>query len=158
MTGPAKASPNIARGVLGAILGALAGLPLGLVFYAVARAFFLSSDLWSSDAIMLAIIGTTAAATAYFAGSHGARPTRGGKIAVHSITGFLIGALVTGPLVGALVGIIGGIMGVSQREGAFAMGIAFTIVPLAGLLGGIALAIFMGRRAAKRGIGAGSAS
>jgi LytS/YehU family sensor histidine kinase len=158
MTEPAKASPNVAKGVLGAILGALAGLPVGFVFYMVARAFLLSTDLWSSDAVMWAIIGATAAAFAYLAGSHGARPTRGGKIAVRSMTGFLIGALVTGPAVGALVGIIGGMMGVSQREGAFAMGVAFTIVPLAGLLGGIALAVFMGRRAARQGVSAGPAA
>jgi hypothetical protein len=41
---------------------------------------------------------------------------------------------------------IGGLLGVSQREGAFAMGVVFGIGPLAGVLGGMAIAIWWGTR------------
>jgi hypothetical protein len=154
MSPPAGPSPDVAKGALGAILGALGGLPLGFVIYMVAREFVLPTDLWSSDGAMWAIIGGTAAGVAFLAGSQGARPTRRGRIVVRSIMGFMIGALVAGPAIGAIIAMIGGMAGVSQREGAFAMGVVFTIVPLAGLVAGVALAIVMGRRAARQTDGA----
>lgn len=132
------------------MLGAVAGLPIGFVLYLVAREAILPTDLWSSDLVMWSIVGGTVATTVVLSTRHGVRPTRGGKIAIRSMIGFLIGAIVTGPVFGFMFFVVGDMMGVSQFEGAFAMGVAFTIVPIASLIGGLALAVYMGRRAASQ--------
>lgn len=62
------------------------------------------------------------------------------------VLGFVAGAIVVGLGSGIAVFTIGDLMGVSQAEGAFAMGVAFTLVPLAGLVGGVIGAIWLGRK------------
>lgn len=45
--------------------------------------------------------------------------------------------------------LLGELLGVSQREGAFAMGLAFTIAPAIAVASGAAAAVWAGRRAAR---------
>lgn len=66
--------------------------------------------------------------------------------ALRAVLGFLLGAVALGLGVGIAALTLGEIAGVSQAEGAFAMGVAFTLVPLAALAGGVAGAIWFARR------------
>ncbi len=148
MAAPGPGSPLSA--LFGAVLGGGIGLPLGFLAYMVAREVILPTDLWSSDSVMWNIIGLVMAVAAWIGARQGYRPSRGGHVALRSLLGFFVGALASGLIVGALALTIGELAGVSQREGAFAVGVVFMIVPLAGLIGGAVLAVIMGRRAARR--------
>jgi hypothetical protein len=72
-----------------------------------------------------------------------------GRVAGRALLGFLIGAPVAGFCAAVVALTAGEIAGVSQREGAFAMGVIFTLAPLAALAGGLALAIVLARRASR---------
>jgi hypothetical protein len=145
--GPRRGSR--AAALLGLLVGGVVGLPLGFLAYAVARETLLPTSLWSSDAVMWAIVAAVTLACAASGARQGARPTRRGHALRRALLGLLLGAILGGLAIGAAALVIGEVLGVSQREGAFAMGVAFFIVPLSGLLCGVATAIWMGRRAAR---------
>jgi hypothetical protein len=122
---------------LGLVLGALLGLPVGFLAYLVARETVLPTGLWSSDGVMWAVILAVAAAAALA----GWRLRR----ALRALVGFLVGGAVSGVLAAVLAFAIGEAVGVSQREGAFAMGVVFGLAPLAALVGGVAAAAWAAR-------------
>ena len=138
---------SAAAGVMGLVLGAVTGLPLGFVAYMVVREVLLPTSLWSSDGVMWGVIGLVVALGGGIGLKNGAAPSRGGRAAVRGLIGFLLGALGGGFAGGAIALTLGELLGVSQMEGAFAMGVAFGVMPLSALLGGACLAFWMGRRA-----------
>ena len=103
--------------------------------------------LWSSDTVMWAVVGSGAAACALIGAMQGGWPTRLGHALLIALLGFFLGSLVLGIGTGLAAFLIGAAIGVPQREGSFAMGVVFGLVPLAALLGGIVLAAWTGRRA-----------
>lgn len=145
-----RAAGSAGRAVLGAILCGCAGLPLGFLAYMVVRATVLPPSLWSSDVPMWGITGGIAAAAAGLGTWHGARPTRQGHAMLRGLGGFLAGAVAGALGAGILAGMIGAALGVLQREGAFAMSVAFSLMPIGGLLTGLALAAWMARSAWRR--------
>ena len=134
-----RARPAAKASILGLLLRAAIGLPMGLLIYMVVRETVLPTELWSSDGIMWGIIAAVTLACAAL----GALP--GGR-AGKALLGFLLGAVLAGFGGGVIALTLGEVLGVSQREGAFAMGVVFTIVPLCALVGGTALGLWMGRR------------
>lgn len=134
-------------GAVGLVLGVVMGLPLGFVVYMVVREVLLPTSLWSSDGVMWGVIGVVVVLGGGIGLKNGAAPSRGGRAAVRGLIGFLLGALGGGFAGGAIALTLGELLGVSQREGAFAMGVAFGVMPLSALLGGACLAFWMGRRA-----------
>lgn len=151
---PGEASRVVARrqgsagaAVAGLVIGGVVGLPFGFLVYLVARETVLPSSLWSSDALMWGVIGAVMALLGLAGAMQGARPTRLGQALKTGLLGLLVGALLGGLSGGLLALTIGEILGVSQMEGAFAMGVVFGVMPVAGLLGGLALAFWMGRKA-----------
>lgn len=59
-------------------------------------------------------------------------------------------ALLGGPAIGALALVAGSVLGVSQREGAFAMGVVFVIAPIGAILVGLGVGVWRGLRAWRR--------
>lgn len=145
--GQKSALKVIARTILGGALG----LPLGFLGYMLAREFILPTTLWSSDRVMWAII----AAIVVLCSATGLAPafltSRRAEIALSVVRGFALGALL-GTVASVVVALaLGALFQVSQREGAFAMGVLFTIAPLGGLLGGVILALIRLLRTDKAG-------
>ena len=135
------------RALIGVAIGAAVAWPVGFVLYMVAREVALPTNLWSSNAVEQAIIGAVVLAGAALGAWQGGRPSRLGHALLHALIGLLVGALVAGLLAGIIASTLGEVLGVSQHEGAFAMGVAFTVMPLAALIGGNLWAIRTGRRA-----------
>lgn len=133
--------------LIGLGLGGGVGIPLGFLAYLVLRETALPDALWSSEPVMWAVIATVALGAALLGAMQGGRPSRIGHALLVGLLGLFVGSLVSGLAAGVLAFLLGAALGVSQREGAFAMGVIFTLVPLAGMLGGLVLAIRMGRRA-----------
>jgi small-conductance mechanosensitive channel len=121
---------------LGLVLGALVGLPAGFLAYLIARETVLPTALWSSDGVMWAVILLVTAGAALA----GWRLRR----ALRALVGFLLGGIAAGVLATLAAFAIGEAVGVSQREGAFAMGVVFGLAPLAALVGGVAAAVWAG--------------
>lgn len=147
---PGREPGSAGRGVFGAVLGGLLGFPLGFLAYMILRETVLSTSLWSSDGLMWAVILAVALVCAVVGGWQGRRPSRAGHALFRAMLGFFLGAAFCA-IAGVLIAFtLGELLGVSQREGAFAMGVIFGIGPMAGLLGGIAMAIWWGARAWRR--------
>ncbi|MCL4766641.1 MAG: hypothetical protein KJZ80_10445 [Hyphomicrobiaceae bacterium] len=72
-----------------------------------------------------------------------------GRLALRAVLAFLVTAAVAYLLVLAGGLLLGEILGVSQREGAYAMGLAFTIAPAVAVLSGVVAAIRAGSRATR---------
>ncbi len=70
---------------------------------------------------------------------------RPGRAILVALAAFLFGGILIGIAAGLAAFAIGALVGVSQAEGAFAMGVA-AMMPLAGVVGGLALAIWLGWR------------
>jgi hypothetical protein len=136
---------SAARAAGGLLLGGVILLPVGFLLGFVALEMLLPSPpglaaAWSVTGLVT-LLGAAGGAI------QGARPTRLGHAAMRGLGGLLGGAVI-GALLGLLVaGLMGAALGASQSEGAFAMGVVFGIMPLAGLAGGIALAAWSARRA-----------
>ncbi len=147
---PGREPGSAGRGILGAVIGGFLGFPLGFLIYMVLRETVISTSLWSSDGLMWSVILAVMLLCATIGGSQGGRPSRAGHALLRSLIGFCLGAAFCA-IAGMLIAFtLGGFLGVSQREGAFAMGVIFGIGPMAGLLGGLAMAIWWGRRAWRR--------
>ncbi|HEV7266578.1 MAG TPA: hypothetical protein VGN83_16885 [Falsiroseomonas sp.] len=134
-------------GLIGLVIGGTIGLPLGFLTYLVAREVVLPTELWSSDAVMWAIILAVVLGAALLGLLQGASPSRLGHALLIGLLGFALGSLVSGILSGVLAMGYAAVAGVSQREGAYAMGVVFGLMPVMAALGGIAAAIWTGRRA-----------
>ena len=137
------------RTVVGAVLGGVAGTGLGFVVYMVLRELVIPTSLWSSDGIMWGIIVAVAAAMAVFgarAGKTGGTRQRGGstglRIVVGVFLGFIAGAV--GALVLSMLAAV--VFNISQREGAYAMGVAFFYMPVGALVGAVTGAVLAARR------------
>jgi len=139
------------RALIGLTIGAAVGWPIGFILYMVARDMVLPTSLWSSNAIEQAMIGAVVLGGAALGAWQGGSPSRLGNALLRGLIGLLVGGMVAGLLAGIIAITLGEVLGVSQREGAFAMGVALTIVPLAALIGGIVWAIRTGRRAWRSG-------
>jgi hypothetical protein len=147
---PGREPGSAGRGILGAVIGGFLGFPLGFLVYMVLRETVISTSLWSSDGLMWSVVLVVMLACAAIGGSQGRRPSRAGHALLRAILGFVLGATFCA-IAGMLIAFtLGELLGVSQMEGAFAMGVVFTIGPIAGLLGGIAVAIWWGSRAWRR--------
>lgn len=137
---PPGREPNL----LGPVIGGVLGIPLGFLLYLVLRETVIPTDLWSSDGLMWAIVVAVMLVCAAIGGSVDGRA---GHALLRAILGFFLGAILCAVASVAIALTLGGMLGVSQREGGFAMGVIFGIGPLAGLLGGLGMAIWWGRRA-----------
>ncbi len=132
---------------IGLLVGGFVGLPAGFLAYMVLREAVLPTDLWSSNPTMWAIIAAVALPSAALGAMQGGRPTRMGHTLLIALLGFFVGSLVSGLAAGLLAFGIAAIAGVSQREGSFAMGVVFSLMPMAAVVGGVVLAWWTGRRA-----------
>jgi hypothetical protein len=147
---PGREPGSAGRGILGAVIGGFVGFPLGFLVYMVLRETVISTSLWPSDGLMWMVVLAVTLACAAIGGLQGRRPSRAGYALLRTVLGFFLGAAFCA-IAGILIAFtLGELMGVSQMEGAFAMGVVFTIGPMAGLLGGIAVAIWWGSRAWRR--------
>jgi hypothetical protein len=153
---PATAAPppprrgSLLGGLVGAVIGGVIGLPLGFLAYMVAREVALPTDLWSSDGVMWAIILAVAGPAALIGLRQGAAPSRLGHALAVGLLGFLLGSLAFGMVAGIIGAFFAPTSGAGDRAAGFAMGLVFGLMPLAGFLGGLGLALHMGRRAWQR--------
>ncbi|MGK7866882.1 hypothetical protein [Falsiroseomonas sp. E2-1-a20] len=144
---PGRKPSSPGRALVGFLLGAAMALPLGFLVAFILLEFLLSPELVPSIPGLWVLVAVIALAGAAGGARHGARPTRLGHAAMRGIGGFLGGAIL-GALTSLFVAAgLGAVLDVSQREGAFAMGVVFAIMPLGGLIGGLGLALWMARRA-----------
>lgn len=132
---------------IGLFIGGFVGLPLGFLAYLVLRETVLPTTLWGSDGVMWAIIAAVAAPAALIGALQGGHPTRIGHALLIALLGFFLGSLGSGMAAGIIAFVIAAMAGIPQREGSFAMGVVFGLVPLAALAGGLLLAAWTGRRA-----------
>ena len=148
---PASLPPGVKPGstlaaLTGGALGAALALPIGFVTY-LATSLVLPVAAQSSNGVMWGIIGAVTLAGCAIGATNGAIPSRGALALNRGLMGLLLGMLL-GAILGLLVvGSLGWLLDVSQMEGAFAMGLVFEVMPLSGLIGGAALAFWMGRKA-----------
>jgi hypothetical protein len=139
------------KAVAGLVLGGAAGLPLGfLAYFFVAIAAVLPYQARSSDAVMWVIVLGVAAGAAVVGARQGLRPSRLGRALAWALPAFVVGGVVSALAAAFHADILGRVLRVSQMEGADAMGIVFTMMPLGGALGGAACAVWAGRRAWRR--------
>jgi hypothetical protein len=144
---PPPRQGSAAAAVVGLVIGALVGLPLGFIAYLVAREGLLPTSLWSSDGVMWAVILAVAGPTMALGAIQGGRPTRAGHAGMIALLAFALGSTVCGVGGTVIALVIGSLLGVSGREGGFAMGVVFGLAPLLALLGGGSFAVHAGRRA-----------
>jgi len=148
---PPGTRPGSAAGaVLGLLLGAALALPLGFMVYMLMHEIVLPPSLLSSDAVMWGVIGAIGLVGGAVGFVQGAMPSRAARALLRGLLGFFLGAMLAGILAGVAAFVLGGLLGVSQAEGAFAMGVVFGVVPLAAVCGGAVLGWIMARRAWKR--------
>ncbi len=129
------------------LLGGAAGLPIGFVAYLVSREALLPEELHGSEPAMWAIVLAAAAPMALLGLVQGARPSRAGHALLLGMLGFLAGGIAIGLAGGVLAFILGAVIGVSQAEGTFAMGVVLGLMPVLTLAGGLACGIWAARRA-----------
>ncbi len=142
---PRRGSPL--GGLVGLVLGGAIGLPIGFLAYLVAREALLSTRLWSSDAVMWAVVLAVAAPAALAGLKQGAAPSRMGHALLIGMLGFLLGGMLAGTGAGLLAMLLGSTDGMGDRAMGQAIGVVFGLMPLAALVGGAALGLRMGRRA-----------
>lgn len=148
---PAHVRPGSpGKAALGLVLGAAAGLPLGFLAWFIATETVLPYSVRGSDAVMWIILLGVAGAAGLVGARQGLRPSRLGHALAWALLAFVLGAAVSAVVAAFLAAALGEWFQVSQMEGAFAMGIVFTIMPIGGFLGGLACAIWAGRRAWRR--------
>lgn len=148
---PAALRPGSpAKAALGLVLGGAAGLPLGFLAYFIAIEAVLPYAARGSDAVMWIIALGVAVAAAVTGARQGLRPSRLGHALAWALLAFVPGMVASALLAAVIAAMLGEWFQVSQMEGAFAMGIVFTIMPIGGFVGGVACAIWAGRRAWRR--------
>lgn len=121
----------------GALIGALAGVPLGFALALLGHYTLVPTHMWSSDLPLYAMWVAFAAPFVLIGARHGAAPTPLTRRLVRGATGFGLGFLAGAAVSVALAVAAAAILGISQREGAYAMGVAFVLTPLGGLVGGV---------------------
>jgi len=135
------------KAVLGFVLGVTAGWPAGFLVYMFAREFLLADAARESETVMWLIPAASALAAGVLAARQGLRPSRLGHALARALLGFFLGGLGFAFLAGAVAVALAGMLGISQAEGAYAMGVVFAIMPFAGVLGGLGCAAWAGWRA-----------
>jgi len=143
---PGVKAGSAAGGALGLIFGAVVGVPIGFLAFVLLAEFVLPHEV-SSEGTMWVVIAAVTVLGSLIGFRNGASPSRGGRAAARGILGFVIGALLGAVTGVAVAGMLGSLLGVSQMEGAFAMGVVFVIAPLSGVAGGTLLGLWMARRA-----------
>lgn len=147
-TGTPPGSP-IKAGV-GLALGFAVGVPLGFLAHFIALEFLLPYAARSSDAVMWIIVAAVGGAAGLVGVKQGARPTRMGRALAQGLLAFAVGGVVSAFVAAFVALALGELFNVSQMEGAFAMGVVFTIMPVGAFVGGLACALWAGRRAWRR--------
>ncbi|MDO9526326.1 MAG: hypothetical protein Q7J57_12465 [Gemmobacter sp.] len=133
---------NIGKAMIGAGLGAVVGLPLGFALAILAQFTLVPTRLWNENWPLPVM-------TVLFAGPfvvlgiwHATRPNRWTAKALRGAGGFALGFLL-GVVVALILAVAAAaVFSISQREGAYAMGVVFVIAPLGGLIGGVIGAIW----------------
>lgn len=138
------------KAVLGAALGGVLGVPFGFLVYVIMLATVLPYSLHDSDAVMWLVVLAVTGGTAALGAGQGMRPSRLSQSLAVALLAFVPAAFVSAILGAIIASTLGSIYKVSQMEGAFAMGVVFTIMPLAGFLGGAACAAWAGLRTWRR--------
>lgn len=141
------ASGTPERGILDGVLGALAGVPAGLFAYLILRNTYLPFSLWPSVTLKWAIVAVVAVACAWLGARRGLHPSVDNRVLFRSLLGFVLGLLVGAPATILAVLALGESRGLSA---AASLEIAFTFGPMVGFAAGVALALWMGFRAARR--------
>jgi len=141
------ASGTPERGILDGVLGALAGVPAGLFAYLILRNTYLPFSLWPSVTLKWAIVALVALACAWLGARRGLRPTVDNRVLFRSLLGFVLGLLVGAPATILTVLALGEAWHLSAASSLEA---AFTFGPMVGFATGVALALWMGLRAARR--------
>ncbi len=148
---PAHVRPGSpGKALAGLVRGAAVGLPLGFLFYLFALVVDPSGEARSSDDLMQIMLAGTMLLAGAACGWNGWNPTRLGEALSRALLAFVPGGIVFALLAGIVALTLGAVLGVSQREGAFAMGVAFVLMPAGGFLGGLACAGWAARRAWRR--------
>ena len=125
----------------GAALGGLLGIPVAVLVYFVARVLVLPTSTWSSDTVMWLVMAPVIALGALAGAARDMKAAWARRI-FRMTAGFFMGFIGCAFLAAVAGVLLAGLFQVSQREGGFAMGLMFGIAPLAGLVGGIAAAIW----------------
>ncbi|WP_198375021.1 hypothetical protein [Neoroseomonas rubea] len=139
-----------AKAAAGVILGALVGVPLGSLAYFIAHAALLPYAMRGSDAVMWFIIASVIGVCGAVGARQGWQPSRLGYALARAMLAFVLGAVVSAFVAAFVADALGSLFQVSRMEGAFAMGIVFTIMPAGGFLGGLLCAIWAGRHGWRR--------
>jgi len=144
------------KAVAGGIVGGLIGLPVGLALAILCMFTIVPTSLWNEALLLPGLTGLFAAPFVGVGVAHGGAPTDWTARVVFLFGRFVAGMLGGMALAVALAGLAAWAFSISQREGAYAMGVAFVIMPFGGLVGGLALTLwsaFRLRARASRGGG-----
>ena len=133
---------NWSRAIGGGVLGAVIGLPVGFVLAILAHYTLVPTDYWNDSRLLPGLTLVLAAPFAVVGLRHGGAPTALTRRIISLLRFFTLG-FVGGLLITAAIAIAAAaILDIPQREGAYAMGLVFVIMPFGGLVGGILLAIW----------------
>lgn len=125
------------RAAMGVLIGLMVGVPVGFALGELTMQMLVPSPYWNSRWVYPALILAFALPFVLIGVWHGWAPDATSRRVVRGTTGFLLGFVLGAvlALIAATVAIP--LFGISQMEGAYAMGIVFVAMPLGGLAGGI---------------------
>lgn len=125
------------RAVMGVLIGLVVGVPVGFALGELTMQMVIPSSYWNSRWVYPALIWAFALPFAAIGVWHGWAPDATSVRVVRGMAGFLLGFLLGAILALIIATVAIPVFGISQMEGAYAMGIVFVIMPLGGLAGGI---------------------
>ncbi len=132
---------RVMRGILGGIIGAVAGVPVAFMLALLLIQTVVPTDYWNEDSLLPGLTLGLALPFVLTGAQHGAAPNRFSTVALRALKGFGIGFVLGALIALALAVAAAALFGISQREGAYAMSVAFVLVPLGGVILGTILAI-----------------
>lgn len=130
------------RAVAGGVFGGLIGLPVGLTLALLCMFTIVPTSLWNEAVLLPGLSGLFAAPFIVIGVWHGGAPAVWTAFAVFLFARFVAGMLGGMALAAALAAFAAWTFSISQREGAYAMAVAFIVMPFGGLIGGAGLTLW----------------